>query len=151
MLDYIGGDIVRTTRLRSGHQVVLRHRHTDDGEAVEQPFHVRGDSPGETGHRLVAMLLEDEVAGWHNQTTGEQGHLLRSLPRLRWRLRDAGIATAATVFLHLAGKPLWGWAGGLGWLVSVALWRFHALRDVRRELVTALQLAAGVSRRKDPG
>ena len=148
MLDYIGGDIIRVTHLRSGHWTVLQHRHTDDGEAVEQQFHVRGSSPGETGDRLVVMLLEDEVAGWHNQTTGEQGHLLHALPRLRWRARDAGIATAATAALYLAGKPLLGLAGGLGWLVSIALWRLYAMRDVRKELVTALQLAAGVSRKE---
>jgi hypothetical protein len=40
-------------------------------------------------------------------------------------------------------------ASSLGWFVSAPLWRVWAMRDIRGELVTALQLAAGVSARKE--
>ena len=145
MLDYIGGDIVNVTRTRSGHEVTLQLQYREDGAPIEQRFRVRGSQPGEPGDRLVVMVLEDEVAGWHNQTTGEQGHLLHSLPRLRWRLRDAGIALASAVVLSLSGSVTLGFAGGLGWLLSAALWRLHSMRSVRGELIEALQLAAGVT------
>jgi hypothetical protein len=108
-----------------------------------------GLSPGELGDKLVVMVLEDEVAGWHNQATGEQGHLLHALPRLRWRIRDLGIAVAVASVPSLFSRPLLGLASSLGWFVSAALWRLWAMRDIRGELVTAPQLAAGVSARKE--
>lgn len=146
MLDYIGGDIVSLTKTHSGNEVTLQLQYSDDdGNTIEQRFHVRGPQPGEPGDRLVVMVLEDEVAGWHNQMTGEQGHLLHALPRLRWRIRDAGIALTATGLPSLGGSPSLGVAAGLGWLLSTALWRLHSMRSARGELIEALQLAAGVT------
>ncbi len=94
------------------------------------------------------MVLEDEVVGWHNQVTGEQGHLLRLLPRLRWCIRDVVIALMAALAPFLSGSPILGLAGGLGWLLSTALWRSHLMRSARGELVEALQLAEGVTVKK---
>ena len=145
MLDYIGGDISCITRMRSGHKVTLQLQYSDDEHPIKQQFHVLGPQPGEPGDRLVVMVLEDEVAGWHNQATGKQGHLLHSLPRLRWRIRDAVIALMAASVPSLVGSPILGLAGGLGWLLSTALWRLHSMRSIRGELVEALQLAAGVT------
>jgi hypothetical protein len=149
MLDYIGGDIVRMTPARSGHQVTLQLQYCDDdGEPIFQQFHVRGPQPGQLGERLVVMVLEDEVAGWHNQVTGAQGHLLHRLPRLRWRLRDGLIASATGLGLGWIGNLTLGVAVGLGWLLSTALWRVYSLRSARGELIEALHLAAGVPLKK---
>ena len=145
MLDYIGGHITQIERTRSGHKITLRHPCTDEGEPVDQQFHIRGPAPGETGERMVVMLLEDEVAGWHNQATGAQGHLLHALPRLRWHIRDAVISLSTASVGNLAGNWILGAAGGLGWLLSTLLWRFYTIRHARGELTEALQLAAGVT------
>jgi hypothetical protein len=39
-------------------------------------------------------------------------------------------------------------AVGLGWLLSMALWRVYSLRSARGELIEALHLAAGVPLKK---
>lgn len=149
MLDYIGGDIVSITATRSGSKVALRLQDSEDGEPVEHPFHVRGPQPGQPGERLVVMVLEDEVVGWHNQATGAQGHLLHSLPKVRWRARDGLIAASLGLVLGGVGGMAPGLAGGLGWLLSTTLWRIHSMRSVRGELVEALHLAAGVVASKE--
>lgn len=94
------------------------------------------------------MVLEDEVVGWRNQATGAQGHLLHSLPKIRWRVREVLIALTLGLVLGWIGWMALGLAGGLGWLLSTTLWRIHSMRSVRGELVEALQLAAGVVSKK---
>ncbi len=148
MLDYIGGHIVSIAKTRSGHDVTLQLQHSENGNPIEQQFHIRGLPPGNPGDKLVVMVLEDEVVGWHNQVTGEQGHLLHALPWLRWRARDAGIALATVSVSCLAGSVSLGLASGLGWLLSATLWRLRSMRSIRGELTEALQLAAGVTLRQ---
>lgn len=149
MLDYIGGDIIEIKGTRSGSRVTLQVQFHKGAPSIRQSCHVRGAPPGQCGERLVVMLLENDVVGWHNQATGAQGWLLQFRIQSLWNVSDAPIALTLGLALGWAGKPLLGWSCGIGWLLSRVLTRSYTVWHARGELAEALQLSAGVTRTKD--
>ena len=149
MLDYIGGEIIEIKGTRSGSRVILQVQFHKDAPSSPCSFHVRGKPPGQCGERLVVMLLQNDVVGWHNQATGAQGWLLQLRIQSLWNVYVAPIALTVGLALGWAGKPLLGWSGGIGWLLSRVLARGYAVWHARGELAEALRLAAGVTRAKE--
>lgn len=149
MLDYIGGDIIQIEATRSGSRVILQVQFHKGAPSIRQNFHVRGKPPGQCGERLVVMLLDNEVVGWHNQATGAQGWLLQLRLQTLWNVSDVPIALTLGLAVGWVSKPRLGWSGGIGWLLSRVLTRSYAVWHARGELAEALRLAAGVTRTED--
>lgn len=65
--------------------------------------------PARRGHRVLALLLDQELVALHNLQTGESINYLRSDPPLLWRRCEAVIAVLATA----AGIAAFAVVGGV--------------------------------------